>query len=504
VVIGAGVGGLCAAVRLAAAGHQVTVCEAAGAVGGKLGLRERDGYRFDTGPSLLTWPQVFEDTVATAGVRLADHLDIAPVEPAFRYRFADGTWITLPNGPPGRVAEALGDQLGGTAARDWAAFSAQAGRIWEAVGGPFLSEPLDGPGDLVRYSRRLRDLATIAPWRTLRATGTRYLHDPRLRMLLDRYATYSGSDPRRAPAALAVVPWLEQTFGAWYIRGGMRGLADALAERAVAAGARIRLHTRVAAVRTVSGRAAGLSLDTGEHLDADVVVCNADATALYTELLDDPAARRPLRRLRRATPSLSGFVLLLALRGHAPQRAHHTVLFPADYDDEFDSVFGTAGVFGTRRRAPRPVPDPAIYLTDPDDPAACPDGDSEAWFVLVNAPRHDPGHQPERGVDWDSDGLADRYADVVLHAMARRGIDVRDRLRWREIRTPADLERDTGAPGGSIYGTSSNGAAAAFLRPANRSPLPGLFLVGGSAHPGGGLPLVAQSAAIVTRLVGPP
>jgi phytoene dehydrogenase-like protein len=107
-------------------------------------------------------------------------------------------------------------------------------------------------------------------------------------------------------------------------------------------------------------------------------------------------------------------------------------------------------------------------------------------------------------VDWDSDGLADRYADVVLHAMARRGIDVRDRLRWREIRTPADLERDTGAPGGSIYGTSSNGAAAAFLRPANRSPLPGLFLVGGSAHPGGGLPLVAQSAAIVTRLVGPP
>jgi phytoene dehydrogenase-like protein len=107
-------------------------------------------------------------------------------------------------------------------------------------------------------------------------------------------------------------------------------------------------------------------------------------------------------------------------------------------------------------------------------------------------------------VDWDSDGLADRYADVVLHAMARRGIDVRDRLRWREIRTPADLERDTGAPGGSIYGTSSNGATAAFLRPANRSPLPGLFLVGGSAHPGGGLPLVAQSAAIVTRLVGPP
>lgn len=487
VVVGAGVGGLCAAVRLAAAGHRVTVCEAADSVGGKLGLRERAGFRFDTGPSLLTWPQVFEETLAAVGVRLADQLDLVPVEPAIRYRFADGTWITVPNGPPARVAEALGDQLGGTAAADWAAFSAHAGRVWGAVRGPFLSEPLDGPLDLLRYSRRVHDLVRIAPWRTLRSTGTRFLRDPRLRVLLDRYATYSGSDPRRAPAALAVVPWLEQTYGAWYVRGGMRRLAEVLAERATAAGAGIRLGARVTAVLTDGGRAAGVRLCSGEAVDADVVVCNADATALYTGLLDDPAARGPLRRLRRATPSLSGFVLLLALRGHGSDRAHHTVLFPAAYDDEFDSIFG---------RAPRPVADPAVYITDPGDPAVCPDGD-EAWFVLVNAPRQQPG------LDWDREGLADAYADAVLAAMARRGVDVRDRVRWREVRTPADLERDTGAPGGAIYGTSSNGATAAFLRPANRSPLPGLFLVGGSAHPGGGLPLVAQSAAIVARLVGP-
>jgi phytoene dehydrogenase-like protein len=188
-------------------------------------------------------------------------------------------------------------------------------------------------------------------------------------------------------------------------------------------------------------------------------------------------------------------VLLLALRGRTPGLAHHTVLFPDDYDAEFDAVFGV----GRHRGAPQPVADPTVYVSAPDDPATRPDDDSESWFVLVNAPRHDPA----RGVDWDAPGLADRYAQQVLEVMARRGFDVRDRVRWCVVRTPADLERDTRSVGGSIYGTSSNGARAAFLRPANASPVPGLFLVGGSSHPGGGLPLVALSAEIVAGLVGP-
>jgi len=207
------------------------------------------------------------------------------------------------------------------------------------------------------------------------------------------------------------------------------------------------------------------------------------------------AAARPLAALRRTTPSLSGFVLLLALNGRTHGLAHHTVLFPQDYDDEFDSVFGTGP---HRRTGPRPVPDPTVYVSAPDDPALRPDADSEAWFVLVNAPRHGEG-----GVDWDAPGLAGSYADRVLAVMAERGLDVRSRVRWREVRTPADLERSTRSVGGSIYGTSSNGARAAFLRPPNRSPVDGLFLVGGSSHPGGGIPLVGLSAAIVAELVGP-
>ena len=196
-------------------------------------------------------------------------------------------------------------------------------------------------------------------------------------------------------------------------------------------------------------------------------------------------------------------MLLLALRGRTPGLAHHTVLFPADYDAEFDAVFGTG-----RYRRPQPVEDPTVYVSAPDDPALRPDDDHEAWFVLVNAPRHvRPGQERAaggRGIDWDAPGLRDRYADQVLAVMADRGLDVRGRVLWREIRTPADLERDTGSVGGSIYGTSSNGVRAAFLRPANRSPVPGLFLVGGSSHPGGGIPLVGLSAAIVAELIGPP
>jgi phytoene dehydrogenase-like protein len=232
---------------------------------------------------------------------------------------------------------------------------------------------------------------------------------------------------------------------------------------------------------------------------ADVVVSDADARALYGRLLRSAAPATRLRAaaartlLRGAAASVSGFVLLLALGGSEadgtdPPGPAHRVWFPRDHDAEFDALF----------RHPAPVADPTVYVHAPADPALAPPG-CASWFVLVNAPPHDPEH----GVDWDAPGVAPRYADRVLDVLARRGADVRGRVRWREVRTPADLERATASPGGAIYGTASHGARAALLRPANRSPVRGLYLVGGSAHPGGGLPIVALSAAIVARLVGP-
>src|SRR5215212_6095064 len=399
-------GGLAVAARLRAGRHDVTVLEQAEVVGGKLGWFERDGFGFDTGPSLLTLPAVYRDLFLKTGPRLEDVVELVPVDPAFRYRFADGTWLDLPNASRGRTTAALDAALGDGTGQQWADFMDRAGRIWDATRGPFLESPLDGARGLLRESRRVRDLATIAPWRSLRGLGRQYLHDERLRIMLDRYATYTGSDPRRAPAALATVPYVEQTFGAWYVRGGLRRLGDALHQRVLDVGATVRTRADVLEVVLDAGRVSGVRLTDGERLPADVVVANADAAHLYGDLLRGPEAARARRALARTTPSLSGFVLLLALRGRTPGLGHHTVLFPRDYDDEFDSVFGTGP---HRRTGPRPVPDPTVYVSAPDDPALRPDADSEAWFVLVNAPRHGEG-----GVDWDAPGLAGSYADRVL------------------------------------------------------------------------------------------
>jgi phytoene desaturase len=495
VVVGAGLGGLSAAARLAAQGHDVVVCEQAETVGGKLATYTRDGFTFDLGPSLVTLPAVYRDLFLKTGAPLEESVEVVPVDPAFRYRFPDGVTVDVPNASRAGVRRAFDDAFGEGAGAEWDRFLDRAGKIWDVTRKPFLESALNGPADLLRQMRRVPDVRTVAPWQTLRGLGWQYLRDPHLAMILDRYATYTGSDPRRAPAALAVVPYLEQIFGSWYVRGGLRRLGDAVHERAVERGAVVRTGADVVEVLLDGGKASGVRLADGERIAADIVVANADATHLYNDLVAPTAATKAVKGLRKATPSLSGFVLLLALDGRTPGLRHHTVLFPSDYDDEFDSVFGT----GRQKGSPRPAPDPTVYISAPDDPALRPDDGTEAWFVLVNAPRHEPG----AGVDWDAPGLRESYAEKVLELMAARGLDVRDRIRWSETRTPADLERATRAPGGSIYGTSSNGARAAFLRPANRSPVPGLFLVGGSAHPGGGLPLVGLSAAIVAELVGP-
>jgi phytoene desaturase len=494
VVIGAGIGGLAAAARLGAQGHDVTVCEQAETIGGKVGLFRRDGFSFDTGPSLLTLPAVYRDLFLKTGEPLERVIELSPVDPICHYRFADGVQLDLPNAAPARIARAWDEALGEGAGADWTTFSRHAGRIWDVTRGPFLESPLAGGRTLIGLSRNLGDVRTVAPWLSLRQLGRRYLRHPDQRIFLDRYATYSGSDPRAAPAALATIPYVEQTFGAWYVPGGLRRLAEAVAERARETGAKIRTGTAVDRVLVTRERVSGVRLVGGEQLAAEIVVANADAQHLYRDLLPGPEGAAGRKVLRKVTPSLSGFVLLLALRERTPGLRHHTVLFPADYDAEFDHVFGT----GRRAGKPAPCPDPAIYISAPDDSALRPDDAHEAWFVLVNAPRHDP----DRGVDWNAPGLAEQYADRILHVMAERGFDVHDRLLWRQIRTPADLERDTRSPGGSIYGTSSNGARAAFLRPANRSTVDGLFLVGGSSHPGGGLPLVGMSAAIVAELIG--
>ena len=490
-MIGAGVGGMAVATRLAVKGHNVTILEQSERVGGKLAGYSRDGFVFDTGPSLLTLPAVYRDLFLKTGSALEENVDLHLLDIGFGYHFADGAALTMPGVDSSRCADALGDQLGGDAAQQWRALIARARRIWDVTRRPFLESPLQGTRTLARMAWRVGDVRTVAPWKSLRGLGRDYLSDPRLVTLLDRYATYAGSDPRRAPAALATIPYVEQTFGTWHLGGGLFTLADALHRRCVERGVDVRLECDVVRVIVDAGRVSGVELRNGERLPADIVVSNADATHLYTRLVHDSLVNKPRRALRRTTPSLAGFVMMLAVRGRTPGIRHHNVWFPEDYDAEFDAIFG---------RETRPVNDPTIYACVPEDPLMRPDADHESWFVLVNAPRH--GTSGPGLLDWTAPGVASEYASHVLDVLARRGIDLRDRIMWSEVRTPADLEQGTRSPGGAIYGTSSNGARAAFLRPANQSPVPGLYLVGGSAHPGGGLPLVGLSADIVATLLG--
>jgi phytoene desaturase len=488
IIVGAGVGGLAAAIRLAAADHRVSVLEQADHVGGKLGRHEHRTeaglFRFDTGPSLLTLPSVFAHLFARAGSTLEHEIDLIPLDPVVRHIFADGAVLDS-SADPEEFARRIAAAFGPAAADQWRRLWQRAERCWDISWTRVLSSSMDSWRTVGRLAWRLNELAAITPGRSLRSVGQSYLAEPHLRTLLDRYATYVGSDPRRAPSALLAIPYAELAHGGWYIRGGLASLADALARLASANGVKIQTSVRVTRVHVAGGRVAGVRLSDGTSRPADVVVTNVDALQVYRDLLP-----RPHRAARLARRSIGGFVLLLGLRapdGPTPTLAHHTVFFPTDYDAEFDALFG---------RPARPVADPAVFVTVADDPAVRPAG-HEAWFVLVNAP-------PQSAeVDWDAPGFAGAYADRILSVLAARGVDVRDRILFREIRTPADLERSTGTPGGAIYGTPRHGWTG-LLRPPNRGPVRGLFLVGGSTHPGGGLPMVAQSAKIVADLVGPP
>ena len=476
------------AARLSVKGHQVTIVEQSDQVGGKAGAYSRDGFVFDTGPSLITLPAVYRDLFLKTGTSLEDNVDLQPVEPGTSYRWSDGTRVTLPGVNPAAAATALGDALGGTAREDWLALVARAAEIWRITRKPFLESPLTGTRELLALAKSPRDVRTVAPTTSLRGLGRKYLRDPRLRMLLDRYATYSGSDPRKAPAALSTIPYVEQTFGSWHIGGGVHKLADALAARCEERKVDILLNSDVTRIVLDEGKVRSVELSDGSHLEADIVVSNADASHLYGDLVSGNRADAALRQLRKATPSFSGFVMLLAIKGRTPDISHHNVWFPADYNAEFDAVFKG-----------RPATDPTIYACVPNDPLMRPDAEHESWFVLINAPRHGHG---KNEFDWSQTDFANNYADRMVELLAERGTDLRSRILWRELITPADLEARTRAPGGSIYGTSSNGMRAAFLRPANTSPIEGLYLVGGSSHPGGGLPLVGMSAEIVAETIG--
>jgi len=451
-------------------------------VGGKLGSHAAAGFRWETGPSLLTLPQVFDDLLGLAGTSLAAACRPVRLDRTCRYDFADGSTFTTRSDPAATRAavEALAPGSGPA----WDRWAQRAARVWETAERTFFAGPVEDPRALLGRMRSPADLLAIDPLPSLHRRAATTFSDPRLVQWACRYATYAGSDPWRVPATLGCIPHIEQAHGCWALLGGLATLADALTEAAAALGVTVTTGTEVAALLTdgPAGALTGVRLASGEIVTAEVVVADVDAAHLYADLLPDRAGRR---RVRAAGRSTSGLVLLLGAEGHTEALDHHTVLFSAGYRQEFADL-----------AAGRPPDDPTVYVcaADRTDPTAAPAG-HESLFVLVNVPSSD-----DPAAAWTS-GRADAYAERVLDALERRGLDLRRRIVHREVITPAHLSARHRAVGGAIYGTSSNGRRAAFTRPPNRGRRPGLYLVGGSSHPGGGLPLVALSARIVADMV---
>jgi phytoene desaturase len=490
-VVGAGIGGMSAAARLAKQGHQVTVFENSDQSGGKCRTEWFGDYAFDTGPSLLTLPAVFRDLFLKTGKRIEHVLDISPVDPAFNYNFADGSKVTFPNLSNPKTYQEIEKSFGISASQSWRQIIERSEKMWEASRDSFIESELTSIWPLLLRKNLINQINQISPFTSLRSLSEKLNLDPHLKMIIDRYATYTGSDPRSAPAVLLTIAFVESTFGAWHIKGGIGQLSVALEQRCRDLGVDFQFKSLVTKILVERNKVEGVVLSEGKIIKSDLVVSNSDAEYTFNSLIGNEvsSARGERRKLKSATKSLAGFSLLLGLDNKKSKPVdvkHHNVYFPENYDLEFDQIF-TQKV---------PVTDPTIYLCAPKDSSMVKGADKEAWFVLVNAPRH----EPESGWDWKDGGH--EYAQKIISKMDDLGLNVTNRLDFMEYRTPADLENYAMAPGGSIYGTSSNSPVSAFLRARNRSKVKGLFCVGGSAHPGGGLPLVGISAEIVAKAIG--
>lgn len=472
-VVGAGMGGLAAAIELAAAGADVTVIEAAPRAGGKAGIAVIEGLTVDTGPSVLTLPEVFDALFQRAGLSLAEAVTLRQPTPATRYLDPDVGAIDILSGVEPTL-DSVRDALGPDAAEQAQRFLQYARRIWDASAQWFVYGPAPTPDRLPSLlPAAVRHLPAIDPLRTMDAALDRLVSHPSLRRIFRRYATYNGSDPRQAPATLHCIAHVEIGLGVYAVQGGIHALVDALVHAATRLGVRFRFGERVASIAVQHRRVTGLTLADGEVLVADAIVANADAAHVLHDLLPS----RPRPGFSDRPPSMSGWTAILRARA-TPDLAGHTVLFPEDYSAEFADIFDRD----------RPPSSPTVYLCAQHRAhglGTWSDG-TEPVFAMANAPAEPRSTSRDPAV-WDALESSVRRR---LRSAGLMGVD--DAIVW--TRTPAGLAQAFPGTRGAIYGSSSNDRTAAFRRPPNRAPrLRGLYLASGSAHPGGGMPLCALS-----------
>ncbi|TWU00363.1 Diapolycopene oxygenase [Botrimarina colliarenosi] len=485
-IVGGGLGGLAAACTLAARGYKVALFERNATVGGKAVQLRRDGYRFDMGPTILTLPSVLRRIFAEAGHDLDQRLELVKLDPQWRCFFEDRSVLDLVADVP-QMKQTL-DAFSGRpeVAAGYEKFISTSARLHEISDRFFFWKSVGGIGDTMDMSttfdaKVLSDLMALRMGRTVAGTVRSHVPDERVAQMIDHFTQYVGSSPEASPAVLCGIAHMQTEEGVWYPMGGTRAVPEALAKLAGELDIEVHTDTPIRRILTQNGQAVGVETESGERHDADAVVSNCDSVITHKELLGE-GADSPFLRRRKYEPACSGVVLYLGLNRRFDQLLHHNFVFSEDPHEEFDAIYHR-GV---------PAPDPTAYLCAPavTEPGVAPDG-GEALYILVHTPyRRD-------GQDWRE--LLPAYRETILDKLQRTaGMEgLRDAIVVEEALTPADIESRYNVLRGAIYGLASHGRFFGAFKPANRSrDVKGLYLAGGAAHPGPGMPMVLMSGWI--------
>ena len=487
VVIGSGLGGLAAACTLAARDYRVTVLERSSSLGGKAVVLAQDGFRFDMGPTILTLPSVLQRIFEEAGKSIDDYLSLLELDPQWRCMFDDGAQLDLVSDTGQMLGNLLTFNQGNEeVGRGYAEFMQISKRLhevsnrfffWKSVGS--IRDTFDA-GNTFSASV-LSDILSLRMGKTVAGLVRTCVPDQRVSQMIDHFTQYVGSAPDASPAVLCGIAHMQTSEGVWYPIGGTRAVPEALIRLGAELGVEYRTETHVEEIVVQSNRVRGIKLRGGESIAADFVVSNSDSVRTHRELLDQSTERKFLAR-RKYEPACSGVVLYLGLRKRYDQLLHHNFVFSKDPEEEFDAIY----------RRGEPAPDPTCYVCAPaiSDPDVAIEG-GEALYVLVHTPYLRPHH------NWDE--MFPRYRRIILDKLkSTAGMDdLEDNIVFESQLTPTDIDRRYHVLNGAIYGLASHGRFMGGFKPANRSrDVNGLYLAGGSAHPGPGMPMVLMSGWI--------
>jgi diapolycopene oxygenase len=491
VVVGGGLGGLATACTLAARGYAVTLCDKNAWVGGKAAVLAEQGFRFDMGPTILTIPGVLKRIYAEAGRDLENYLDLVPLDPQWRSFFDDGTALDL-FANVDRMKAALDAYAPGTGSGvGYGKFMELSERLHRISDDYFFWRSVGGLKDMFDVRRGMslsivKEVMGMRPGRSVAGTVRSFVPDERAAQMLDHFTQYVGSSPDASPAVLCGIAHMQSDEGVWYPRGGTAAVPRALASLAVDLGVEIRTRTPIRRIIVEGGRVQGVETATGETIAAGAVVSNSDSVRTHRELVEGQPRDRFLHR-RRYEPACSGVVLYLGLDRRYEQLIHHNFVFSHDPHEEFDSIY----------RRGEPAADPTCYVCAPavTEPGVAPPG-CESLYVLVHTPYLRPHH------DW-SKMFAPYRRRIIEKLESTAGLkDLERHIVFEQALTPQDINDRYHVLDGAIYGLASHGKFLGAFKPANRSPdIEGLYLAGGSAHPGPGMPMVMMSGWIAADCV---